>query len=70
MIKLGMLVGQWAKEVLVDFGTPVHSLGMTRAQAVELGRTLINKAGYACCVSIDESTRQQRKTGWSSTRGA
>lgn len=32
-------------KVLVDFGTPVRSIGMTPEQACELGRLLITRAG-------------------------
>lgn len=42
-----------AKKVVVDFGSPVHSLGLTKAQACELGRLLINRAGYICTIRID-----------------
>jgi hypothetical protein len=33
------------KKVLIDFGKPVAFLGMTKAQAIELGQMLILKAG-------------------------
>lgn len=34
-----------AKKVLIDFGKPVAFLGMTKAQAIELGQLLIRRAG-------------------------
>lgn len=33
------------KKVLIDFGKPVALLGMTKAQAIELGQLLIRRAG-------------------------
>ena len=33
-----------SKKVLIDFGKPVAFIGMTGAQAAELGRMLISKA--------------------------
>lgn len=40
-------------KVLVDFGAPVHSLGMTREQARDFGRMLITKAGFTCRIGFD-----------------
>jgi hypothetical protein len=39
-------------KVIVDFGTPVHSLGLTKAQACDLGRLLITRAGYKLHIEI------------------
>ncbi len=41
------------KKVVIDFGTPVHSIGMTKEQALEMGRLLITRAGYTCRIAID-----------------
>ena len=41
-------------KVLVDFGSPVHSLGMTREQARDFGRLLITRAGYSCRIGFED----------------
>lgn len=41
-------------KVLVDFGTPVHSIGMTRDQARDFGVLLIRRAGFSVRVGFGD----------------
>jgi len=43
-IRFGVAADKRNKKVLVDFGKPVHSLGMTPEQALELAASLKAKA--------------------------
>ena len=45
-------VGGKDGKVIIDYGSPVHSVGLTKAQACELGRLLITRAGYTCRIEI------------------
>ena len=41
-------------KIILDFGTPVHSVGMNKEQAIDLGRRLITRAGCTCRVGYED----------------